>query len=67
MRLFIAAILATAGITFWANRAECVWCPTWTCYNSAGCNQCVCMNTGGFGGKCVGFNYAESIDAEILP
>lgn len=38
------------------KKAECVYCPTYTCYGEYSCGQCKCMKQGNAaGGTCVSF------------
>lgn len=56
-----AFLLALAGGMFFllARPAECVYCPTYTCYGSCGYG-CVCVSAPGeFGGECWGVEYRE--------
>jgi len=43
--LFVLALLVfVVTLTFWATPAQCVWCPSYACYNSMGCGlDCVCI------------------------
>lgn len=67
MKLWIIGLAALAGVTLWAQKADCVFCPSWTCLGSGTCGSCVCVNMGGIGGKCMGPQQAELIGGEILP
>lgn len=44
----LALFAIGAGITVYAQRAECAFCNSFPCYNSAGCGYgCVCLKRGG--------------------
>jgi len=52
----ILLMLVMVGMLFgwWTRTAECVWCPSYTCYGSCP-SGCVCVTPPGqVGGKCYG-------------
>lgn len=46
--ILIAILTVTGiGITAYAQRAECAFCNSFPCFNSAGCGRgCVCLKRG---------------------
>ena len=51
----IFAVMAVA----WTDDADCVWCPSFTCFSSSSCNGCMCLIGPGSGsGRCYGTNHA---------
>lgn len=54
MKLLIVATILAIGAGVYATRAECAFCPSFTCYSSAQCGQgCLCLKRGfETGGSC---------------
>lgn len=47
-------VIIIAALFGMATRARCAWCPSYTCYSTAGCGgDCVCLKAGSsLGGHC---------------
>lgn len=68
MKILIAAAIL-AAIAFVGQPAECVWCPTYTCYSRCSID-CACISPPGtVGGKCYGVQAIpelEELGFEVL-
>ena len=62
--ILTVTIAFAVGAFFVAPRtAECVWCPTYTCWGSCG-DGCACITppgSGAGGGKCYGVQRGEEL------
>ena len=57
--LLVSAVLLSVGALAVPEPAECVWCPTYTCYGPCGAS-CLCIAPPGqFAGHCYGVQAAE--------
>jgi len=55
IKAILMIVMLSAGVALVGQRAECVYCPTFPCYNSSSCLQCICLIRGGYRGVCVAF------------
>lgn len=70
--LLLAAVVMSAGIFTVSVPSVCKagWCPSYKCWGSSSCLDCVCLSRDFTGGICVDIQFAPTMQANgwtVLP